>query len=79
MKKKLMMNDFDVMVKGELGDSYHAIAQNIEATLISSGAQAGVDYTYMDLYKLAQPIVIEFIRKGDINSFTYPTAQLEKQ
>lgn len=50
-----------------LQDGWMEIAREIEASLMNSGAVPGKDYAYLDLYKLAQPIVLQQIENGDIN------------
>lgn len=42
-----------------LEDYYMAVAKAIEKSLVQAGATPGVDYTFLDLYKLAQPFVLE--------------------
>lgn len=42
-----------------LDDLLLAIATNIEDALLSAGAKPGTDYTYLDLFKLANPYALE--------------------
>lgn len=58
MKKELIPS-FDQVNIDAIEDFYMIIAKNIEISLIQSGAVAGTDYTILDLYKLAQPFVLE--------------------
>lgn len=57
--KKSLIKSFDTLDTNSLEDFYMVIAQSIEASLIQSGAAPGTDYTLLDLYKLAQPFVLE--------------------
>ena len=47
--------EFDVT---KLPDYWRWVAYNIEQSLIESGAKAGHDYTFLDLWKLAEPLVL---------------------
>ena len=49
-----------------LSDYWGLIAANIEDALLESGAVPGVDYSRLDLFKLAQPFVLN--RWADENS-----------
>jgi|APLak6261663543_1056040.scaffolds.fasta_scaffold02020_7 hypothetical protein len=49
-------------------DVYLIFASVIEQSLVDAGAEAGKDYTYMDLYKLAQPHVIEESKKTELKA-----------
>lgn len=42
-----------------LQDCFYLTAASIEQSLMQSGAQPGIDYTRLDLYKLAQPFVLQ--------------------
>lgn len=57
--KKNLIKSFDTLDTNSLEDFYMVIAQGIEASFIQSGATPGTDYTLLDLYKLAQPFVLE--------------------
>jgi transcriptional regulator with XRE-family HTH domain len=46
-----------------LGDVYVLVAGVIERSLLDSGAEAGVDYGYVDLFKLAQAHVLDEAKK----------------
>lgn len=52
--------------EGALGDEYYRIAYDIEEALMMAGAEPGKDYTYMDIMKLAEPLVRELYKKGKI-------------
>ena len=44
---------------GNFSDAYRLFAAGIEQSLLESGALAGVDYRYLDLYQLATPHVLQ--------------------
>jgi hypothetical protein len=76
MSKKLIPI-MDVMQAGNLSDEFMAIASTIEQSLIESGAVPDQDYSYVDLYNLAQPFVLEIAKTGDLNiGYVYPTKEL---
>tara|TARA_R110002050_G_scaffold57423_3_gene128918 strand:- start:72966 stop:73175 length:210 start_codon:yes stop_codon:yes gene_type:complete len=50
-----------------LQDNWLEVARTIELSMLQAGAVPGTDYSYLDLYKLAQPIVLQNIKNGDIN------------
>ena len=47
---------------GELEDELLAFAYTIENSMLSAGARPEKDYTILDLYRLAQPFVLEMFR-----------------
>lgn len=57
-----LIQKLDVIDRGNLADEYLAMAYNVEQSLLLAGAVPGKDYTLLDLYKLAQPLVIELFR-----------------
>ncbi|WP_070888070.1 hypothetical protein J3Q00_11285 [Pseudomonas sp. D2-3] len=59
---KPLIKELDVFARGALIDEYLAMAYNVEQSLIAAGGVPGKDYTLLDLYKLAQPLVIELFR-----------------
>lgn len=59
---KPLIQKLDVIARGHLADEYLAMAYNVELSLISAGAVPGKDYSILDLYKLAQPLVVELFR-----------------
>jgi hypothetical protein len=59
---KALIQKLDVINRGALIDEYLAMAYNVEQSLIAAGGVPGKDYTLLDLYKLAQPLVIELFR-----------------
>jgi hypothetical protein len=42
-----------------LEDLLLVVAKNVEAALKAAGAQKGKDYTYLDLFTLAQPFALD--------------------
>ena len=67
----------DVMHAGKLADEFMAIAYTIEGSLIDAGAVPGEDYKILDLYKLAQPFVLEKVKNKEIDSaIIFPTKEL---
>ncbi|WP_445114997.1 hypothetical protein [Acinetobacter sp. WZC-1] len=64
------MTDIKPLIKFERGnmndftDYLLVVAMNIEDGLLTAGAVPNVDYTYLDLIKLAQPFALEAM-KGD--------------
>jgi hypothetical protein len=59
-------------------DAWLVVAWNIEQSLISAGATPGTDYTWIDLYQMAQPFVIEKWEKGDVEFITGMTVTADK-
>ncbi len=55
--KKLI--DCDIHFTDELSDYLLLVAMQIEDTFLTAGATPKVDYTYLDLIKLAQPFALE--------------------
>lgn len=49
-----------------LQDAYYMTAYYIECSLVHAGGKPGVDYTLLDLYKLAQPFVLDRYQKGEL-------------
>lgn len=62
-----LIKQYQTVDTSTLQDGWMEVAREIEASLMNSGAVPGKDYTYLDLYKLAQPIVLKQIENGDIN------------
>lgn len=65
MCEKLLpdLDDFDM---SQLSDVYFVMAKQVEYSLLSAGAVPGKDYTVLDLYRLAQPFVLEKFREGNV-------------
>lgn len=62
-----LIKHYQTVDTSTLQDGWMEVAREIESSLMNSGAVPGKDYTYLDLYKLAQPIVLQQIEKGGIN------------
>lgn len=62
-----LIKQYQTVDTSTLQDGWMEVAREIEASLMNSGAVPGKDYTYLDLYKLSQPIVLKQIENGDIN------------
>lgn len=68
---KNLIPHFDLMGRGELSEEFTAVAANIEKALIQCGAEPNKDYTYLDLFQLAQPFVLNMFEKGE-SAICYP-------
>ena len=68
----------DLMGALDLADEFYAIAYNIETSLLNSGAVPGKDYNRLDLYKLAQPFVLELFKGNEKFSYVYPAVEVNK-
>jgi hypothetical protein len=69
---KRLIRDFGEADPNTLEDLWLILARNVEDSLIEAGATPGEDYTMLDLYKLAQPFVLDLFRKPDNDiTFTY--------
>ena len=73
---KPLMRTLDGISKNHLTDEFFSIAFSIEESLIAAGAQPQKDYTYIDLYKLAQPFVLEMFKTNDKFEYTYPAGKI---
>lgn len=67
-----LIRGYETIDPNTLEDFYMAIAKSIELSLIQAGAVAGTDYTFLDLYKLAQPFVLERFKAEE--PLTYSTS-----
>lgn len=63
-----LINRHAITDTGHISDVYSLYAALIEQSLIDSGAEAEKDYTYLDLYKLAQAHVLEAERNGNLKT-----------
>lgn len=72
---KPLISQLDTMGAGDIGDEMLAVAFTIEQGLLSSGAKPGVDYTHLDLFKLAQPFVLQMFKKGKME-YAYPADEV---
>lgn len=70
--KSRLIPHFDLMGKNEISEEFTAIASNIEKALIQCGAELGKDYTYKDLFELAQPFVLHMFKNGEAD-YIYPS------
>ncbi len=68
---------FDEAYAGDFSEEYLAIAYQMECALISAGATPHEDYTYLDLFQLAQPFVLELFQNGRIKSWDYPARRID--
>jgi hypothetical protein len=57
--------------KRDLSKTFTVIAKNIEDSLVKSGAEAGIDYTYLDLYKLAAPFILVMFQDKDADEIGF--------
>ena len=62
-----LIKDYNNIQADTFEDYFMAIAKNIEESLLQSGATPGKDYNIIDLYKLAQPFVLEQFKKNKIS------------
>lgn len=63
---KPLIAEYDQVDTRTLQDNWLEVAREIEASMMNAGAVPGKDYSYLDLYQLAQPIVLKQIKDGDI-------------
>ena len=68
---KPLIAQLETSAHGALSDEYLAIAYTIEESLRSAGAVAGKDYNILDLYKLAQPFVLELFKNNEKMEYSY--------
>lgn len=73
-----LISNADLMGALDLADEFYAIAYNIETSLLNAGAKPGQDYNRLDLYKLAQPFVLELFKGDEKFSYAYPAAEVSK-
>lgn len=62
---KPLIPDLDNVDTRMMGDCWLEVARVIERSMMEAGAIPGTDYTYLDLYTLAQPIVIDQLRNNE--------------
>ena len=58
---------FEALDETSLHDVQLMFAKNIEDALIECGAVPGDDYTLLDLFRLAQPYVLERFRTDNLS------------
>ncbi len=56
---KRLIGPLDARNPQSISDVFSAFAYSIEESLLIAGAVPGKDYSYKDLYQLAQPFVLE--------------------
>ena len=66
-----LIKEFEQTDPNTLEDLLMIMARNIEDSLIQSGAKPGKDFSFLDIYKLAQPFALEVFKKND--KITYAT------
>ncbi len=71
-----LIDNVGMMGAGALSDEFMAIAHNVENALRYAGGVPGKDYTLLDLFKLAQPIVVALVESGRINEWDYPARKV---
>ena len=59
MRRKPLIPNFTTIVRDDFSDFYVIMAKNIEDALMTARAEPGKDYTILDLFRLAQPFVVE--------------------
>lgn len=64
MAKKLM-GECTTLDTRMPADAYRVAAYNVEQSLIDAGAVPGKDYSILDLYKLAVPLVEHMLANPD--------------
>ena len=61
-----LIKHFDNLQNDHLNDVMIIMAKNVEDSLLECGAIPGEDYTLLDLYKLASPLVAERWQTQDL-------------
>lgn len=56
--EKPLLPRYETTNPNTLDDLFLCVAATIEDSLMQSGAKPGIDYSILDLYKLAQPFVL---------------------
>ena len=83
VKREKMMSDshknrlfpkINVALSG-VSDEWYVMAFNVEQTLLDAGAVPDRDYTYLDVMKLAQPLVMERWRLNGKMEFEVPKSE----
>ena len=64
------------MEDNHLADDLYAIAFNVEMSLIQAGAVPNKDYTRLDLFRMAEPILSAMLSSGREIHYTYPTKRM---
>lgn len=63
---KTLIPPFEGLDETTFHDTLLMFAKNIEDALIDAGATPGEDYTRLDLFRLAQPYVLERWKSGEL-------------
>jgi hypothetical protein len=63
---KQLMTKLEVYGQNAFPDAFYMTAYHIECSLIQAGAEPGKDYMLLDLYKLAQPFVLNRYQKNEL-------------
>lgn len=71
MTKPLIERDKDY-VAGSFPDDFVLTAMEIEDSLIEAGAVPGKDYSFVDLYSLATPFMLQIYRECRVFSGDKP-------
>ena len=64
------------MEDNHLSDELYAIAFNIEMSLLQTDAVPNIDYTRLDLFKMAESILSAMLKNGKGIHYTYPTNKI---
>jgi hypothetical protein len=75
---KPLIGQFSLMGSNHISEELLAIAYNIEQALLNAGAIPGKDYTYLDLFQLAQPFVLEMFKIRDKMEYDYPADKVTR-
>lgn len=67
---KRLIREFGEADPKTLEDLWLIMARNVEDSMVEAGATPGEGYTILDLYKLAQPFVLDIFSKPE-NSITF--------
>ncbi len=63
MSEKLL-RDVETVVPENLDDLLLIMAKNVEKGILKGGARLDIDYSILDLYRLAQPFALEIFKKN---------------
>jgi len=74
-----LINRLSLMAEKHLSDEFIAIAYNIEQAFMQVGAEDGKDYTYKDLFQLAQPFVLDMFKNSKGFEYSYPSNSVTKK
>ncbi|NCD13701.1 MAG: hypothetical protein EOL92_00525 [Bacteroidia bacterium] len=77
-QRDLYFRPLQTMATKSLTDDWYAIAYEIEQVMYHAGARPGVDYTLLDVMRLAQPLVLELFKRGELE-YVYPANTVIKK